>query len=266
VPPLLIAACLAAPQPPAPAEADAVPVAVKKAVPATVRVTTLGTDFRVASGVVVDVHGGIAYVLTANHALGQGGEYQVEFFSPDKQGVLLPELTTQPTDITVSSSDRQATADFAILKVALRRQSVPNPVKSDSAPEKSDTPPAVTFARLAPPLERPKRFPTQAFAVGCDLPKDMKPSLPTVTATTLIGKRLKRAGPDRAGSEMAILWETETPHAPGRSGGPLLDKDGRVIGICLANDTGINHGLFTHLDEIQAWMKKNGYAWVVDNK
>jgi hypothetical protein len=158
------------------------------------------------------------------------------------------------------------------LKILLTRNSA-NPDSTDgdkassSRPDKKDgsskqeTPTLITpsVARLAPPFERPKRFPAAAFTVGCnDKQNDFAP---TVKAATLVGLKIKKSG-----SEVAVLWETDKSPEPGRSGGPLLDEKGQVIGICLAYDTGSNHGFFTHLDEIQAWMKKNGYAWVFENK
>jgi len=261
--PLLLVAGLFVAQPPAEGEAT-VPEKVERAALATVRVTNLGiSDFKIASGVTVGVQNGFAYVLTANHALGQDGDRKVEFFT-DLTGDPDPAFKTLPTDVHVDA--RFPPADIAILKVALRDESPPGKTDpaapASSPPAKKTGPPTPPVARLAPPFERPRRFPTPVYAVGLNNPKEGgKPEPPTVIAANLIGKKLRRSG-----SDVAILWETDKPHEVGRSGGPLLDKDGRVIGVCLANDTGTNHGLFTHLDEIQAWMKKNGYAWVFEDK
>jgi hypothetical protein len=257
-----------------------------EAAAATVRVTNLGTDFRTGSGVTFGVRDGYAYVLTANHVLGQDGDRRVEFFSIDQQRQIRPEPTFNiqipPSDVVVAA--RQVTADFAILKVTLPRTAKPEgdskpPVAPQSVAKsegdskkppiapKSTSPPVPLEARLAPPFERPKRFPAKVYSVGFDKPpKDVEKNptaevVPTVTETTLIGKRFKRSG-----AELAILWETEKPQEEGRSGGPLLDEHGRVIGVCLAYDKVSGHGRFVHLDEIQAWMKKNGFAWAVEDK
>ncbi|HEY2784807.1 MAG TPA: hypothetical protein VGJ05_07510, partial [Fimbriiglobus sp.] len=112
-------------------------------------------------------------------------------------------------------------------------------------------------ARLAPALDRPKHFPTTVYSIGCS-----EGASPTITLAKLIGTRIKKISQ----TDLARFWETEDPHKAGRSGGPLLDKEGRVIGICSANTTLPNsrHGYFTHLDEIEVWMQKNGYDWLFD--
>jgi hypothetical protein len=242
--PLLFAAVLVPHQPPAGPEST-VPVAVMKAAAATVRVTNQGTG----SGVTFGIRDGYAYVLTANHVIGQDGDRRVDFFKIDEQGQIHPTFTVQPTDVVVVA--RQVTADFAILKVLL--------------PRKAEMPPP-PYARLAPPFVRPKRFPAQVYSAGFNKPKDVEKNppaeeVPTVTESTLIGKRFKGSGAD-----LAILWETKESHEEGRSGGPLLDKEGRIIGICLAKDKVSLQGRFLHLDEIQAWMKKNGFGWALDEK
>jgi S1-C subfamily serine protease len=286
--PLLFAAVLVPHQPPAGPEPN-IPVKVMAAAAATVRVTNQGTDFRTGSGVTFGVRDGYAYVLTANHVLGQDGDRRVEFFKLDKQNQIHAIFTVQPTDVIVAA--RQVTADFAILKVSLPRvaksegdskpptahksegdSKPPTAHKSegDSKPPtdpKSAAPPVPQEARLAPPFERPKRFPAKVYSAGFDKPpKDVEKNptaevVPTVTETILIGKRFKRSG-----AELAILWETDKPQEEGRSGGPLLDTEGRIIGVCLAYDKISFHGRFVHLDEIQAWMKKNGFAWAVEDK
>jgi hypothetical protein len=243
---LLFAAVLVPHQPPAGPE-PTVPVDVMKAAAATVRVTNQGTVFQTGSGVTFGVRDGYAYVLTANHVLGQDGNRRVEFFALDKQGRIYPTPTVQPTDVSVAA--RQVTADFAILKVLLPRTA------------ETPTPP---YARLAPPFERPKRFPAKVYSAGFNKPKDPENNaeeVPTVREATLIGKRFKGSGAD-----LAILWETKESNEEGRSGGPLLDNEGRIIGICLAKDKVSHQGRFLHLDEIQAWMKKNGFGWALDEK
>ena len=46
----------------------------------------------------------------------------------------------------------------------------------------------------------------------------------------------------------------------GRSGGPLLNLDGQVIGICAA--TSLGKGYYVHLSEIHAGLKTAGYDWL----
>ena len=78
---------------------------------------------------------------------------------------------------------------------------------------------------------------------------------------------------DRVGSKQAIrppdrgltfYWETDHLPERGRSGGPLLDGHGRVIGLCEAARG--SHGYYTHLDEILAALKRGGHGWLVTPK
>ena len=75
-------------------------------------------------------------------------------------------------------------------------------------------------------------------------------------AETVAAKLLKRANdvPE------AFFWQTAAKPEKGRSGGPLLDADGRVIGICAATQD--EKGYFTHLDEILAGLKTAKYEWL----
>jgi hypothetical protein len=260
--PLLFAAVLVPHQPPAGPE-PTVPVKVMEAAAATVRVTNQ-TDFRMGSGVTFGVRDGYAYVLTANHVIGQDGARRVDFFKIDKHGQIHRYFSVQPTDVVVAA--RQVTADFAILKVTLPRDTKP---EGDSTPPIAPNSTALRVppdARLAPPFDRPKRFPVTVYSAGCNQPKDIEKNptaeeVPTVMEAKLIGKRFKGSGAD-----LAILWETDRPQEEGRSGGPLLDNKGRIIGVCLAKDKVSLQGRFLHLDEIQAWTKKNGFGWALDEK
>ncbi len=240
IPFLLTLSLAASPEPPTPDESNNVPAAVRlKAMYATVRVTNQGADTRFGSGVTIGVIDGYAYVLTASHVISKDGDRRVEFFTKESFPDPEKSITTLPSDITVLVS--MPTPDFALLKVSL--------------PKKEGTRPPV--APLAPVLDRPKRFPVKVYAVGCSNGGE---GPPTVTVTTLIGKKLFK----RSASDTAIFWETELTHEKGRSGGPLFDQDGRVIGICAANQLDVNHGYFTYLDEIQAWMTKNGHDRLLD--
>jgi S1-C subfamily serine protease len=82
--------------------------------------------------------------------------------------------------------------------------------------------------------------PTAAWAVGCDDGKD-----PQIEAVTLTGRKLvKKRG---AG---AFFWQARGETVRGRSGGPLLNADGRLIGVCSGTQDGMSY--YSHPDEIQA--------------
>ena len=130
---------------------------------------------------------------------------------------------------------RLQAADVALLKVAM-----------------TDSPPTL---KLAAPGRRPKAFTVPVFSVGCT-----DGDAPTAAPDTLRAKRIVR----RPGDEVAFFWETSTPGRRGRSGGPLIDENNRVIGVCSATQDG--NAYYAHLDEIQAGLKRFGYAWLYDGK
>jgi S1-C subfamily serine protease len=181
------------------------------------------------TGVTVGVRGGVAYVLTAAHAVSGSTGFEVQYFSRDSYP-----LRAQSFD-RVSVAVRIPDADFALLKV------------------ETGSWPAPTL-KLAGPGRRPKAFPAPAFTVGCT-----DKEAPTCAVESVRAKRLVR----RPGNEVAFFWETAAAPQPGRSGGPLVGTDEQVIGICSAFQDG--SGYYVHLDEIQAGLKQAGYGWLWEN-
>jgi hypothetical protein len=51
---------------------------------------------------------------------------------------------------------------------------------------------------------------------------------------------------------------TEKPE--GRSGGPLVDKRGLLIGVC--SGVSKDKAYFCHIDEINAFLERNGFDWL----
>jgi hypothetical protein len=62
----------------------------------------------------------------------------------------------------------------------------------------------------------------------------------------------------------AFHWEADKPQAIGRSGGPLVDTQGRVIGIC--SGTRENKGYYVSIYEIEASLKRNGWGLLVSSE
>lgn len=107
------------------------------------------------------------------------------------------------------------------------------------------------MARLAPrePSQEP---PFRAWSFG------VEPSGRSLSRTeSVLGKKLLRF---RDGSER-FAWECQDPAEKGRSGGGLFDASGRLLGVC----SGISDGrsYFTHRDEIEFWLRKSDYAWLL---
>ena len=59
----------------------------------------------------------------------------------------------------------------------------------------------------------------------------------------------------------AIHWEADLAQPQGRSGGPMLDTQGRVLGICTGKMNG--KGYYLAIDEIFYLLEKGGYRFLV---
>jgi S1-C subfamily serine protease len=189
---------------------------------ATVRVTNVRGE-AVGSGVLVGQRPPFAYVLTAAHVVDKADRPTVEAFN----GPTVRRAET--TEIVLRSKE----IDFALLRV-----------------------PANTMPRFYlaladhPQLVRTNRF--AALTVGCS---DGEP--PTLLTDEVLRRRLVR----RAVDAERLFWETQGVPVGGRSGGPLVDRAGRVIGICSGTQDG--RGYYTHADEIHAALKRAGWGWLV---
>jgi len=101
---------------------------------------------------------------------------------------------------------------------------------------------------LAPAWERPKRFPATAWSIG------MNTEGIAVVRTEQLEAREYVDDADRNG---VFFWRTNQAPSAGRSGGPLLDVQRRVIGIAVAARG--SRGYYLHHDEILAALLTGGY-------
>jgi len=110
------------------------------------------------------------------------------------------------------------------------------------------------FPGVVPICPKPQfqlRLPMEVMTVGAleDGPPDIQ--FDTVRAKKLISK------PD---GTKAIYWEADVPQKIGRSGGPMIDAQGHVIGI--ASGTWHEKGYYTYINEMYRALKDSGYAWL----
>lgn len=221
---LILAAMIGSQAPPGP-EPDA--AVAKRILAATPRMRV--AERSTASAVVVGRRKDDLYVLTADHAI-DGPDTTIltfEFFEDGKPAFALKGAVAVL---------RRPTADFALLKVA---------VPADRN---------VGILKLAAPGKTAKRFPFEGFSAG-----GSRGDPPSREAETLLGKRLAV----RRDEEMAFFWQAEKAQVRGRSGGPLLNGDGEVIGIGAA--TSLGKGYYVHLSEIHAALKaEHDWLWTAD--
>jgi S1-C subfamily serine protease len=178
----------------------------------------------VGTGVVVGVRDGEVYVLTAAHVVPRGAKPRVEPFGGPGRKA---ELATDGGEVVF----RVAEADLAMLRLPAGGR--------DWA-----------VARLAPKFDG-----KDGWVIGCDDGRE-----PRVTAVAVGAKKLVR----RAEGTSAFFWQADGESVPGRSGGPLFDPGGRLIGICSGTQGGKTY--FAHPDEIWAALKAHRLSWLLEQK
>ncbi len=90
-----------------------------------------------------------------------------------------------------------------------------------------------------------------------------KGDAPTAVDETLKEKtkvRLKRPGETIS----VACWEVERKPAPGRSGGPLVDERGLVLGVASGHDG--TTGYFIHVDEVHTFLRQNGLQFLTEEE
>ena len=203
--------------------------AQERAVAATVRLknTTQACD---GSGVLVGRIGPVVYVLTAAHIADKDDKLTVSIFTKDSY----PKPAHEYMGELIARQEEQ---DLAVIRFTT----------SDELPG---------FARPYPPAKIPDAKDFPALTVGCD-----DGAAPTCVAVAVAGKKRVRR---RAGEETALVWEIKSPPKPGRSGGPLLDREGRLLGVCSGAADG--KGYYAHAEAIYAFLKQNGLEVLADEE
>jgi 2-alkenal reductase len=192
----------------------------RRAVEATVKVVA-ATGY--GSGAIVGREGQFVYVLTARHVVKQAKTVNVHVFT----------AASHPRAAKVYAGTVLGTAPSADL--ALVRL-----ITSDPLPEP---------LTICPPAALPKDNNVAAFSAGCAPTEAPTPALEVVRARKLI----RREGDD----ERSWCWEVQTRQDAGRSGGPLLDSAGRLIGVASGHDA--DHGYYVHVEEVYPFLKRNGF-------
>ena len=187
----------------------------------------LGSDDFDGSGVIIHRENNKIYVLTVAHAAAEGID-RVEVFSLGSYPK--PSATFSDSDIEVLSTNVRA--DLALIRVTV------------------DAEIEIEIASLAKPT--PEKM---GFSVGCGHGQPPKVLQEQITAADYFTIKLP------GGNAKRFMWETKTGQKQGRSGGPLLDVNGCLLGIALGKVGG--NGYYSHLGEISEFLVDNDLAALV---
>ena len=188
----------------------------------TVRVMNVTTNNE-ATAVVIKQEARAVYFLTAAHVAKPGDKLEISVFTADSY----PKVAETYKSATVLASDPEK--DVAVIRL----------LTTDKMPG---------VLPLCPPKKVIDGKEFVALSVGCVADK------PPVCRVETILRKLKVQRPgDKA---KTLTWEAAAAQARGRSGGPLIDKRGLVIGV--ASGTNEDRGYYVHIDEINNFLKENG--------
>jgi hypothetical protein len=214
-----------------------IPVADSEDFPAEAQVAAVAATVRVSNpalsaegtGVVVGRSGPVVYILTAAHNVEKAERLGVATFS--KASYPKPENVYDAATVVARWKEQ----DVAVLRL----------VTGDVMPG---------TIRICPPRLVPREKNFAGLTVGCS-----KAEAPSCLADTVREKKLVR----RPGEEgTAVVWELGNAPQGGRSGGPLLDKRGYLLGVCSGGGDG--KGYYCHVEAIHRLLKKNALEWLYD--
>jgi S1-C subfamily serine protease len=198
---------------------------------ATVRIRNVAGG-REGSGILIGRRGASVYILTAQHLVQGGDRFEVAVFATE----------TYPRPRKVYPSAELAAEVRGIGDLALLRLTTP-----DDMPK---------HLRICPAARVPKEMPFSALTAGCDSGK---------APTAIVEKRVeKKLAQRREGEEKATFWEVPAEYPQGRSGGPILDKQGYLLGVC--SGTNRDKTYFIHVEDIHQFLIRHGFRWLIEEK
>jgi S1-C subfamily serine protease len=182
------------------------------------------------TGVIIATKDGFAYLLTAAHVIGDFDAVDLAVTTRTR----FPQPDWYPLKVEVLA--RWPDPDTALIRFPLNGKTV-------------------SVLPLAPAWQRPRNFPAAGRSIGMGNDPARIARDESISAREFIA---------RQGKQPAFFWRTEVPPEHGRSGGPLLDERGRVIGIAVA--AGGTRGYYAHHDEIVAALKRADHGWLIPSK
>jgi S1-C subfamily serine protease len=201
------------------------------AVTATVQIRNL-TKKTDGSGVLIGKSAPFVYILTALHVVEEADRLEVAVFF--KESFPRSKVVYRSAE---TISEKVGLTDLAVLRLAT-----------------TDVMPG--YVRLCPEGLVPTGQGMRVLTVGCD-----EGNPPTCLSETVAGKKLARR---QEGGAVASFWEVDRKYVKGRSGGPLLDGRGYLLGVC--SGTNREKTYFVHIEEIHGFLKRQGFRWLVEEK
>jgi S1-C subfamily serine protease len=193
-----------------------------EATEATVRILN-GTNQLQGSGAIIGKKDGFVYVLTANHVVDKALQLEVSTFTVGSHPK--PSKVFRAADVKLVAGD--AVKDLALICI-----------KTDKN--------LGTLPRC-PKGAEPDKGGINGLAVGCEVGKG-----PNAVIVMIAGKKLVQKN-----AKTAHFWEVDGKTVEGRSGGPLIDKSGRLLGILSGTTPGKSYYCYT--EEIRGFLKKHGF-------
>jgi len=180
------------------------------------------------SAVVVGRAGPAVYLLTAAHVVEGADRVEIRCFDQGKTESRVLK------DVTVLARTNSAVEDLALLRVAAGGEMSVLPLRKGKVSS--------------------LKTPQGAFSAGFGESNRCIVNAETIVAASLV----RKAGADEA----AQFWKCRGAPTAGRSGGPLLDADGRLLGLCSGADG--KAGYYVHLSEIRRFLTRNGLRFLAE--
>lgn len=215
----------------APAEKSLAPDIEKRVRAATVSLLN-STKSKEGNAVVIDRVGPTLFLLTSAHIVGENEQLQIAIFAAnDRDGV-----SYTAKDAEVLKRSEPFLRDLAILKIRVNDPKfMPEPIS------------------LGTSKTMPVRTPFRGFSASATRQFGAEVRAEDVRDIKNLQKR--REDPAH------LFWKCRATPEPGRSGGPLVDLEGRLLGICSGGDDTSSY--YTHIEEIRAFLRESQFGYLV---